>query len=205
MRCDEFMREWQLAEAYGELEFIFDGVVESAVIGWQLAEAYGELELSAAAAAHLAACPMCQAVALAPPGLDTALREALAARALRATPRPVAIAIAREAAIAALPPRPAPPAPVTSQRRATGRSEPLRFVALPPTLAGWAVAAVLLIMVGLLGRAPLGRDEALYAAQTATAIAALPSATPSPTVSLAAPPTAVSMARPAATPAAVIR
>ena len=63
----------------------------------------------------------------------------------------------------------------------------------------------LLIMVVLRGRAPLGRDEALYAAQTATAIAALPSATPSPTVSLAAPPTAVSMARPAATPAAVIR
>lgn len=170
MRCDEFVKEWQRTETCGEIE------------------------LSAAAATHLAVCPMCQAMALAPPSVDAALRKALAARALRATPRAAAIAAATEAAVAALAPRPAP------RRQAKRRGEPLRFVALPPALTGWAVAAALLIMVGLLGRAPFGANDAQVAAQTATAIAALPSATPSPTISLATPPTAVSMARPAATP-----
>lgn len=166
MRCDEFVREWQLAEACGEVY------------------------LSAAAAAHLAACSLCQAVALVEPSLDAAVREALAARAIAATPRPTAVAAARDAAVAALP----------SRGRAVRRPEPLRFVALPPTMAGWAVAAALLIAVGLLGRAPFGGDEVVRVAQTATVVAALPSATPSPTVSRDAPPTAVSLARPAVTP-----
>lgn len=160
---------------------------------WQLTQEGGRLSLSEAAANHLATCARCQDLTLDGPGLDEVVRAALHARAARVEPRSAAVVAAMDAAVAAMPRR------APTSRSLPGRA-PLHFVAIPPTLAGWAVAAVLLIMVGLLGRAPLGTTDAQIAAQTATAVAARPSATPSPTVSPDAPPTAVSMARTAGTP-----
>ena len=178
MKCDEFLKEWS---AYR------DGC---------------DVELSAEAAAHGAACPACAAEMRWADEMERLLRLGLAQRAGQAQPSASAVAQAALAATAALEERPTASRPARRTRPTRLKSEPLRFVPLAPTsLARWAVAAVFILAVGLLGRGQPLNPTPTYADMTATAVA-LPSATPSATLSAYAPgtPTVLALGQVVATP-----
>lgn len=178
MRCDEFLKEWSTYR---------DGC---------------DVELSAEAAAHGASCPACAVEMRWADELERMLRLGLAQRASQTQPSASAVAQAVLAATAALEERPVASRPTPRARPPRWKSEPLRFVPLAPlSLARWAVAAVFILAVGLLGRGQPLNPTPTYADMTATAVA-LPSATPSATLSAYAPgtPTVLTMAPAVATP-----
>ncbi len=178
MRCDEFLKEWSTYR---------DGC---------------DMELSAEAAAHGAACPACAQAMRRADEMERMLRLGLAQRAGQAQPSASAVAQAVLAAASALEERPAASRPARMTRPTRWPSEPLRFVPLLPTsVARWAVAAAFILAVGLLGRGQPLNPTPTYADMTATAVA-LPSATPSATLSAHAPstPTVLAMGQSAATP-----
>ncbi len=172
--------------------------------------AYSECEIdparqleNPALTAHLASCAACRTDVRAMEELDAVLRNGLAAQAAMAAPRPAAVSAAVAAAVAAAgEARPARP-----PRLALLRRDPsLRFVpAMPMGWLRWAAAAALIAAVGLLGQGQPWGATSIYAEATATAraAAALPSATPSPTLSAGAAttPRAVSLAPVTSTPA----
>ena len=178
MRCDEFLKEWSSYR---------DGC---------------DVELSVEAAAHGASCLACAAEMRWADEMERLLRLGLAQRAGQAQPSAGAVAQAVLAATAALE-ETAAPARATQRSRPPRRAgEPLRFVPLAPlSLARWAVAAVFILAVGLLGRGQPLNPTPTYADMTATAVA-LPSATPSATLSAHVPgtPTVLVMAPVVATP-----